>query len=227
MLHSIQSIANEGDQFDKVALEYDFMAEIWHSPDFFIDNKPAGHHLALDLGCGSGLLVKELSAYFDYVIGIDLSYDLLSIAQQKRNNAKTFYCKMDIQQLGLLSQFDYIISKNVFHHLDNIPHVLAHIKQLLKPGGRFILTDVISPNETPPRIVYIVGALQEYIPNLREYGRKTANRIFRFQTSKHWLDHLASDHYLSSDAFRELYSIHLLNCTFPRQGYLIWDKPIE
>lgn len=221
------STAHEGNQFDAVALEYDFMAGIWHSPDFFLNNKPHGHQLALDLGCGSGLIVKALSAHFDRVIGIDLSYILLAIAQHKRNSHNIFYSQMNINNLAFGGQFDYIISKNVFHHLDDIPSVLEHLKHHLKPNGRLIVADVVSPNETPPRYVYIIGAFQEYLPNVMNYGLKTANRIFKFRTSKHWLDHLATDHYLSAEAFRQLYSQYLHNCTFPRDGFLIWDKPDE
>lgn len=188
-------------QFDAVALEYDFMAEIFHSSQLFLENLPEGRQFALELGCGSGILANDLSRYFNKIIALDLSRDLLQIAQVKRNPANIVYCQMDVNQLGLSGSFDYITSQNVFHHLNNIPITLEHLKQLLKPGGRLILMDVISERETPPTSVYIIGAFQEYIPNLFKFGREVANRIFRFRVSRHWLSHLASDCYLSKDTF--------------------------
>lgn len=218
---------NIANQFDAVALEYDFMAETFHSSDFFLDNLPEGRLLALDLGCGSGLMASDLAAHFDYVIGIDLSLDMVRIAQTKRPYPNVLYCQMDVNQLGLFGQFDYITSENVFHHLSDTGRVLEQLKRLLKPGGRLVLTDVISERETPPTIVYIVGALQEYIPNWLRFDRKTASRIFRFRVSRHWLAHLASDCYLSEDTFRQVYSHYLPDCTFPGAGRLVWEKPVE
>ena len=214
-------------QFDAVALEYDFMAETFHSSGFFLDHLPQGRQLALDLGCGSGFTANDLAPHFDHVIAMDLSLDMLRIAQAKRQPANVLYCQMDVNRLGMSSKFDYIISQSVFHHLNDIPAVLENLKQLLKPGGRLVITDVVSERETPPTIVYIVGAFQEYIPNWKKFGRRTAYRIFRFRVSHHWLTHLASDHYLSQDTFCQLYSRHLPDCTFPKAGHVVWDKPAK
>jgi 2-polyprenyl-3-methyl-5-hydroxy-6-metoxy-1,4-benzoquinol methylase len=200
-------------QFDAVAIEYDFMAETFHVADFFLEHLPKGRQRALDLGCGSGCMVHELSQHFEQVIGIDLSHGLLEIAQAKRMQQNILYCQMDLYHCGLQQGFDFIISKNVFHHLSNIPDILKQVKMMLKPEGRLILTDLISERETPAQIVYYMGAVQEYVPNVLHYGWEIAQRIFRFRLSKHWLSHLASDRYLSG-------------CTFPHEGTVIWDKPL-
>ncbi|MEM9954518.1 MAG: class I SAM-dependent methyltransferase [Chloroflexota bacterium] len=212
-------------QFDAVALEYDFMAETFHSSELFLKHLPKGRQLALELGCGSGILASDLSVYFNKIIALDLSAELLQIAQVKRYSRNVVYCQMDVNQLGLASGFDYITSQNVFHHLNNIPIILEQLKQLLKPGGRLVLTDVISDRETPPTIVYVIGALKEYIPNLSKYGREVANRIFRFRVSRHWLSHLASDCYLSKETFHQLYTHYLPGSVFPQANCVVWDKP--
>lgn len=211
--------------FDVVALEYDFMATLFHSSDFILANLPAQRGRALDAGCGSGVLAQNLAAHFQQVVAVDLSYDLLAIAHAKRPKDNILYCQLDLENSGFSGGYDLIVSMNVFHHIADVPRLLQTFKDSLNPGGRLILTDVVSERETPPTWVYIVGAFQEYIPNWRKYGLKIANRIFRFRLSKYWLSHLAADHYLSPATFKSLYSQHLPGCTFPRPNYVIWDKP--
>lgn len=212
------------EEFDKVALEYDFMATLFHKPDFFLANLSAKHGMALDIGCGSGLLVKALSEYYGYVIGIDISESLLSIAKKTRSSSKSSFICMDAQHLGLNLKFDLIVSQNTFHHIEDIPALLTQLKKYLTPKGKIILTDVTSDNPTPATWVYIVGATQEFVPNILRYGLSVALRIFRFRISKHWLKHLANDVYLSPKEFRELYSKYLPNCQFYGSGTVIWEK---
>jgi len=214
----------DANQFDTVALEYDFMAKLFHSPQPFINYMTQQKTCALDLGCGSGLLVTELAKHYRHVIGVDMSYNMLEIAHARRNAPNIDYILADIEQLSLPEQFDYIISKNVFHHVTNIAVIIARIKSWLKPGGRLMITDVISSNPTPPQYVYRIGAIQEYIPNVIQYGLANANRVYRFRTSKHWLNHLASDQYLSEKEFRCIFEGLLPSCTFPDNGFVIWDK---
>lgn len=203
------------------------MAEIFHSADFFLAHIPDNRQSGLDIGCGSGLLALDLAPHFKQFVALDVSFSLLSIAQVKRARNNLIYCQMDASQLGFAPKFDYIVSRNVFHHLDNISGVLERLKKVLRPGGRLLLTDVISNRETPPTIVYVVGAIQEYLPNCVRLGWNKANRIFRFRVSGHWLSHLATDKYLSKEAFVQTYGQHLPNCVFPHPGCVIWDKPIE
>lgn len=212
--------------FDAVALEYDFMASLFHSSDFILANLPTQRGRVLDAGCGSGVLAHDLAALFQQVLAVDLSYDLLAIAQAQRKEDNILYCQLDLETMGFSGGYDLIVSMNVFHHIADVPGLLQTFRDSLNLGGRLILTDVISERETPPTWVYIVGAFQEYIPNWRKYGQETANRIFCFRVSRHWLSHLAADHYLSPDAFKKLYSQYLPGCTFPRPNYVIWDKPL-
>src|SRR5690625_6045714 len=47
---------------------------------------------------------------------------------------------------------------------------------------------------------------------------KNAIRIFRHNTSKPWLEHLASDKYLSEQKYYDLYEKLLPNCEFKKMG---------
>ncbi len=94
----------------------------------------------LDLGCGHGALsvsFAELGAA--EVVGIDLDDDRIDFAN--RNLAKNFPELTDRVQfrcedvLELQDQFDLIVSKDAFEHIDDLSGVIRHLHSLLKPGG--------------------------------------------------------------------------------------------
>ncbi|AFC29160.1 hypothetical protein PM3016_2272 [Paenibacillus mucilaginosus 3016] len=85
----------------------------------------------------------------------------------------------------------------------------------------------LAKKETPATYVYILGAIFEFIPHLRKFGLKNATRIFKHNISKPWLEHLASDKYISEKQYHELYGKLLPNCKFQRMGWamgIAWEK---
>jgi 2-polyprenyl-3-methyl-5-hydroxy-6-metoxy-1,4-benzoquinol methylase len=94
----------------------------------------------LDLGCGHGalsLLMAQDGA--SEVLGIDLDDDRIDYAN--RNVAARYpqyahnlrFEAIDIAKLE--GQYDVIISKDSFEHIDDLENVLGHIYRLLAPGG--------------------------------------------------------------------------------------------
>jgi SAM-dependent methyltransferase len=78
-------------------------------------HKPKARTL-LELGCGTGAILKILARYYD-VVGLDLSPQMLAIARKKLPHVR-FYRK-DMVRFELATKFDVIIC--VF---DSINHVL-------------------------------------------------------------------------------------------------------
>lgn len=214
-------------RFDSFANEYDFMASLQSKNDFFLDNLSKQKGAALDIGCGSGILAFELAKHYDTVIGIDISEEMLAIAQAKRAASNIQYLCMDAAQLTLDRKFDLIVSSATLHHLQNLPSTLQAIKNLLNPGGKIVLQDNVSEVETPATIVYLAGAVESFLPDLFKYGLGDASRLFKFRTSQPWLKHLASDKYLSEQQFKELYGCTFPHSSFQRMGCfmgMIWEE---
>ncbi|WP_432666863.1 class I SAM-dependent methyltransferase [Wukongibacter baidiensis] len=214
-------------QFDKVAEEYDFVSELFNNNDFFISNMSSQRGMALDIGCGSGILTTELSKYYNKVIGIDISDNMLKLAQFKRQKSNINYIHMDAHSMDFNTKFDFIVSRTTFHHIIDVPSVLNRAKQLLAPSGKMVILDNVSEVETPARYVYVIGALLDFIPNCFKYNTDTAIRVFKHSTSKYWLEHLASDKYLSEQKYKEIYGQYLPNCVFIKKGYfmgIIWEN---
>ncbi|WP_079911716.1 class I SAM-dependent methyltransferase [Paenibacillus sp. 32352] len=214
-------------QFNKVAVEYDFVNTLVNDYSFFMSNLPEQRGRALDVGCGSGILVHELSSHFEEVIGIDISDELLEIAKAKRQRSNTSYLNMDAEHFTFDSGFDFIVSRTTLHHLNHIPSVINNMKGLLNDGGKLVILDNVSERETPPAYVYVIGAVLEFIPHHRKFGLRNAIRIFKHNTSKSWLEHLASDKYLSEKQYYDLFGKLLPNCRFQKMGWamgVVWEK---
>jgi tRNA (cmo5U34)-methyltransferase len=101
----------------------------------------------LDLGIGTGetalrVLTRHAGAS---LVGVDASEPMLRRARERMPAADL--------RLGRLEEelppgpFDLVVSTLVVHHLDaaHKQNLFSRVAQLLRPGGRFILADVVVP----------------------------------------------------------------------------------
>jgi len=108
----------------------------------------------LDLGCGTGLHAVELAKRGYKVTGIDLSADMIAVAQQKKSDV-TFLCG-SLAEHKELGPFDGCMSLgNVINCLDNMDSLCAFFESVaavLKPKSRFICEcwNPIAVIKTPP-----------------------------------------------------------------------------
>jgi SAM-dependent methyltransferase len=97
----------------------------------------------LDIGCGTGELLKYLPANIHY-IGFDLSPDYINAARERYGNRGRFECSdvADFEPTDLLG-VDLVLAIGVLHHLDDdqVVHLLLTAWNKLRPGGRFISLD--------------------------------------------------------------------------------------
>jgi len=99
----------------------------------------------LDVGCGTGSLALELAPHVAQVHAIDLSSEMIRIANGKAADAGvgnvTFHTgsAAELSALGETS-FDVVCAYNILHLVDDRGATLAQIFELLEPGGHFIST---------------------------------------------------------------------------------------
>jgi ubiquinone/menaquinone biosynthesis C-methylase UbiE len=206
---------SDDQSFDPLALRYDFMASLDRTKnDFFLSNLSHQRQSALDIRCGSGVLVAELAHYYKKIIGIDMSEQMLAIERAKRSLPNTEYILMDANCIDLPHKFDLICSAYTFHHLQDVPKSLEITKNLLNPGGRIVILDSVIGDKKPSTWIYLVSAAIDFMPDCKQYGIWNAIRAFRFKTSPSWLNHRASDRYMSGSGFRTVFGHALPGCEF-------------
>ena len=95
------------------------------------DQVPGG--LLLDLGTGSGLVMRCGGDVFDSCIGIDLSPKILVA-----NNPGRSCVAGDIDDLPFAdNSFDVITCFAVLHHLFDFKALVAEVARVIRPGGAF------------------------------------------------------------------------------------------
>ncbi|OZM81994.1 bifunctional 2-polyprenyl-6-hydroxyphenol methylase/3-demethylubiquinol 3-O-methyltransferase UbiG [Pseudonocardia sp. MH-G8] len=94
---------------------------------------PPGCHTALDVGCGEGMLTRELRAVVPSVTGIDLDAPSLELARAQDDGVE--YVRGDVLTHPFApASFDLVASIAVLHHMDTAT-ALRRMRELLRPGG--------------------------------------------------------------------------------------------
>ncbi len=93
-----------------------------------------GEHI-LDLGCGDGQLTQRIAATGAIVRGVDASPEMIVSARSRG-------IVVDESPAELLpypsATFDAVFSNAALHWMRDQDGVLAQVRRVLKPGGRFV-----------------------------------------------------------------------------------------
>ena len=100
----------------------------------------------LDFACGSGIIATEISKYVNTVHGIDISSQMIEIAnnrkiEQNLNNV-TFSRATLFDENIQIASFDVITAFNILHYLDDKEIFMNRINEILKPNGIFISSTI-------------------------------------------------------------------------------------
>jgi len=119
----------------------------------------------LDLGSGAGFdafLAWNRVGESGRVIGVDMTDDMLNLARQnaaKRGASNVEFRKGHIEELPVDSaSVDYVISNCVINLSTNKPAVFSEIARVLKPGGRFAVSDIVLLEALPDELLRDVSA---------------------------------------------------------------------
>ncbi|HZE08591.1 MAG TPA: arsenite methyltransferase [Gemmatimonadaceae bacterium] len=143
--------------------------------------------VVLDLGSGGGidvLLSAKRVGPTGKAYGLDMTEEMLALANENKRRSgleNVEFLKGEIEHIPLPDEtVDVIISNCVINLSGDKRRVLAEAFRVLKPGGRFAVSDVVVRGEVPPDVKKnmelwigcVAGALeeQEFLALLRDVG---------------------------------------------------------
>lgn len=110
--------------------------------------QPRGHERVLDAGCGTGHTALTFAPHVASVIGVDFTGAMLDQARRladERGLHNVDFRLGDVEQLPFArSEFDLVVSRYSAHHWPHPQRALAEFRRVLRPGGRLILSDIVS-----------------------------------------------------------------------------------
>jgi len=142
----------------------------------------------LDLGSGGGidvLLSARRVGPTGKAYGLDMTDEMLALARENQRKARVEnveFLKGEIEHIPLPdNSVDVVISNCVINLSSNKDRVLREAFRVLKPGGRFAVSDVVTRGNVPAEVRQnmllwvgcIAGALHDW-----EYAAKLANAGF-------------------------------------------------
>jgi arsenite methyltransferase len=164
--------------------------------------------VVLDLGSGGGidvLLSARRVGATGKAYGLDMTDEMLSLANENKRKAgadNVEFLKGEIEHIPLPdNSVDVVISNCVINLAADKDRVFREAFRVLKPGGRFAVSDVVTRGEMPSEICKnvllwvgcVAGALEE-----TDYHRKLASagfeqieleptRIYRIEDAREFL----------------------------------------
>jgi ubiquinone/menaquinone biosynthesis C-methylase UbiE len=114
-----------------------------------------GDEKVLDIGCGTGILTRQLAKVLDgsideQAIGIDAAAKMIAVAQRKAAGLANLRFETALaEKLPFAdASFDAAVSTFFYHHIDRDlkNSSLAELRRVLKPGGRAVIVDVDTPS---------------------------------------------------------------------------------
>ena len=182
------------------------------NPTALAELKPG--EIVLDLGSGGGidvLLSAKRVGPTGKAYGLDMTDEMLALAQENKRKAgaqNVEFLRGDIENIPLPSNsVDVIISNCVINLAADKDKVLREAFRVLKPGGRFAVSDVVTRGAVPQAIREsmllwvgcVAGALEEneYRAKLAAAGFEAVDveptRIYRAEDAKAFLEEKGID----------------------------------
>ena len=137
--------------YDRLTNDVDYAATV----DFYFDilsREGLGPRTAVDLACGTGSVTVLLAKKGLEVTGVDMSEEMLTVAQQKAmelENMPRFVCQ-PLQELRLPRAVDLAVcaldSLDYITNPDDCAEAIRRVYKALNPGGIFIF-DVNTPEK--------------------------------------------------------------------------------
>ena len=126
--------------YDKMALVYEHSRHYGYHK--FLDDTEAAlarefvaDRDVLEVGCGTGLIMRRLEKVAKRICGVDLSEGMLRVARSRQLHV----AQADATSLPFADEsFDAVVCFKVLAHVQDVRTALAEMARVLRPGGHLI-----------------------------------------------------------------------------------------
>jgi SAM-dependent methyltransferase len=201
--------------YDAIYSFKDYKAEAGRLHDLIQAEVPGARTL-LDVGCGTGMHLAQLSKYYE-VEGLDLDEDMLAIARQRLPQIPLHHA--DMTDFELDKTFDVVVSLfssiGYVRSLDNLRRCAGALARHVRPGGLAVVEPWFTPEEWEPghSALTVVDEEDLKLARMNVAGQSDRDSIIHFHylvteadaevthfTEEHILGLFTTDEYL--DAMR-------------------------
>jgi ubiquinone/menaquinone biosynthesis C-methylase UbiE len=214
--------------------------------------KPIENKEILEIGCGNGIQALYINACHNpaTITGIDLNKANIEIANNEKEDANAENVRFFVDDAQKLTQIesesiDVLLNiESAFHYPDKVSFI-REVHRVLKPGGQFLIADILSTRKKREGIMKIWGKpMVHHFWNQKRYNQeflKSELNIDHTEDISHqvrkgwslyrnWLPKIKMDLFFQNVAFRIFYVINArINIYFlnKRQQYFIFvgSKP--
>jgi len=186
--------------------------------DAFIGMIPNKHYPnILEVGIGTGAVAEKVSERIGPLTGIDISQEMID----KINHDGITPIVANAHNLPFKDEsFELIYMRNVIHYIDDPKKVFSEMYRCLKPGGQFLFSQVVPPDDSISKEYdWLVGRDIHY-PTKSEilglfssfHSFKQDDFVFEKQSIMNWLSNTCSNesqkinainrHKRTSDAYK-------------------------
>jgi SAM-dependent methyltransferase len=140
---------------------------------------PDGARRSLDVGCGEGMLARDLRRVVAHVTGIDRDAASIDVARREDGGTGVDYVVGDFMTHPFEpGSFDHIASIAALHHMDAAA-ALHRMRELLAPGGTLAIVGLARPRYPADLPFAAAGAIGHRVLRLRRsYWEDSAPRLW-------------------------------------------------
>jgi ArsR family transcriptional regulator len=101
--------------------------------------------VVVDLGCGTGATLALLAPVAGRVIGVDREAAMLDVAEERLAGVTNVELRRGLLDALPIEDesIDLALCQLVLHHVRALPPVFAEVARVLRPGGRWVVLDMV------------------------------------------------------------------------------------
>ena len=102
----------------------------------------------LDLGCGTGLAGEVFRESAEYLVGVDISMDMISVAEKKAIYDQCYVSEINEFLDDCRENFDLVIAADVLVYFGDLAPLFSRVSKRLNQGAFFVFSTESYPDES-------------------------------------------------------------------------------